>query len=101
MNTSRRLSAIHEARALLESDPVYLDTETTGMHLSAEVIEIGIIDDKEQVLFDSLIRPRCKDRPGSSTGTWHFPRDAGGCTHLGPGLAASRGGAVEPKDRGV
>lgn len=66
MNTSHRLSAIHEARALLESDPVYLDTETTGMHLSAEVIEIGIIDDKAQVLYNSLIRPRGKIDPAAA-----------------------------------
>jgi DNA polymerase-3 subunit epsilon len=65
MDTSNRRNAIREARALLETKPVYLDTETTGMHFSAEVIEIGIIDDQEAVLFDQLIRPRGKIDPAA------------------------------------
>jgi DNA polymerase-3 subunit epsilon len=65
METSYRRNAIQEARVLLETNPVYLDTETTGMHLSAEVIEIGIIDDQEEVLFDQLIRPRGKIDPAA------------------------------------
>lgn len=58
MYTNPRLNAIQEARLLIESNPVYLDTETTGLHLSAEVIEIGIIDDQASVLFDQMIKPR-------------------------------------------
>jgi DNA polymerase-3 subunit epsilon len=65
MDTSNRRNAIQEARALLETHPVYLDTETTGMHLSSEVIEIGIIDDQANVLFDSLVRPRGKIDPAA------------------------------------
>jgi DNA polymerase-3 subunit epsilon len=65
MNTTQRRSAIQEAQALLETNPVYLDTETTGMHLSAEVIEIGVIDDQANVLFDSLIKPRGKIDPAA------------------------------------
>src|SRR4030042_3016017 len=65
MDTNRRQSVIQEARALIESNPVYVDTETTGMHLSAEVIEIGVIDDQENVLFDSLVRPRGKIDPAA------------------------------------
>lgn len=53
-----RRSVIQEAQALLAANPVYLDTETTGMHFNSEVIEIGIIDDQGQVLFDQLVRPR-------------------------------------------
>jgi DNA polymerase-3 subunit epsilon len=66
MDTSRRKNVIYEARALLEDHPLYLDTETTGMHLSAEVIEIGIIDDDANVLFDSLVRPRGKIDPAAA-----------------------------------
>jgi DNA polymerase III subunit epsilon len=65
MNTSSRRSAVQEARLLLETNPVYLDTETTGMHQSAEVIEIGVIDDLENVLFDALIKPRGKIDPAA------------------------------------
>lgn len=66
MDSNRRQIVSQEARALLESHPVYLDTETTGMHLTAEVIEIGIIDDEAQVLFDSLARPRGKIDPAAA-----------------------------------
>ncbi len=65
MDTRSRISAIQEARALLESNPLYLDTETTGMHFNSEVIEIGIIDDQGQVLFDQLVRPRGKMDPAA------------------------------------
>lgn len=66
MNLNRRQLIAHRAQALLESSPVYLDTETTGLHLTAEVIEIGIIDDQENVLFDQLIRPRGKIDPAAT-----------------------------------
>jgi len=58
MDTAARREAIREAQALLQLDPVYLDTETTGTGPQAEVIEIGILDDHEQPLFSSLVRPR-------------------------------------------
>jgi DNA polymerase-3 subunit epsilon len=60
-----RRNAIQQAKTLLEMDPVYLDTETTGMHLNSEVIEIGIIDDRGEVLFDQLVRPRGKMDPAA------------------------------------
>ena len=66
MDTNRRKDVTAKARALLESHPVYLDTETTGMHLTAEVIEIGIIDDDKNVLCDILIRPRGKIDPAAA-----------------------------------
>ena len=65
IDTPYRRSAIQEARTLLENKPVYLDTETTGMHFNSEVIEIGIIDDQGEVLFDQLIRPRGKIDPAA------------------------------------
>jgi DNA polymerase-3 subunit epsilon len=66
MDSTARRNAIQEARSLLQSKPVYLDTETTGLHLNAEVIEIGIIDDEENVLFDALIRPRGRIDPAAA-----------------------------------
>jgi len=65
MDNNRRQIISHEAQAWLASQPVYLDTETTGLHLTAEVIEIGIIDDQQNVLFDQLIRPRGKIDPAA------------------------------------
>jgi len=37
---------------------VYLDTETTGLELTAEVCDIGIVASDGTVLLDSLVRPR-------------------------------------------
>jgi DNA polymerase-3 subunit epsilon len=65
VNTTQRRSAIQEAQTLLETNPVYLDTETTGMHQTAEVIEIGVIDDLANVLFDSRVKPRGKIDPAA------------------------------------
>ena len=65
MNTTYRRDAAQRARLLLEENPVYLDTETTGLHQTAEVIEIGVIDDQENVLFDGLIKPRGKIDPAA------------------------------------
>jgi DNA polymerase-3 subunit epsilon len=65
MDTRYRRNAIQEAQALLELNPLYLDTETTGMHFNSEVIEIGIIDDQGEALFDQLIRPRGKIDPAA------------------------------------
>jgi len=65
MDNNRRQIISHEAQVLLAGQPVFLDTETTGLHLTAEVIEIGIVDDDENVLFDQLIRPRGKLDPAA------------------------------------
>jgi DNA polymerase-3 subunit epsilon len=66
MIANRRHNAIQEARLLLESNPIYLDTETTGLHQSAEVIEIGIINDQGEILFEQRIRPRGKIDPAAA-----------------------------------
>ncbi len=53
----QRQKLIARVRQLLLKRPVYLDTETTGTHRSAEVVEICIVDDAGQVLLDSLVKP--------------------------------------------
>lgn len=45
------------ARGWLKSDPLVLDTETTGLGDDAEVVEISVIDAGGQVLLDTLVRP--------------------------------------------
>jgi DNA polymerase-3 subunit epsilon len=65
MNSTYRQEAIRQARLFVGANPVYLDTETTGLHPSAEIIEIGIIDDQEQTLFEQRIRPRGKIDPAA------------------------------------
>mgnify|MGYP001765592966 CR=1 FL=1 len=58
-----RREAIREAQRLLQAQPVYLDTETTGTGPNAEVIEIGVVDSHGDVLFSSLIKPRGSIEP--------------------------------------
>lgn len=50
--------AANQARELIARAPLYLDTETTGLGSSSEIIEISIIDDDGTVLFESFVRPR-------------------------------------------
>ena len=66
MDINRRKNVIDEARKLLLECPLYLDTETTGLHNTAEVIEIGIIDDEANVLFEALVKPRGKIDPAAA-----------------------------------
>lgn len=41
----------------LASDPLFLDTETTGLDEKAEVIELAVINSRSEVLIDTLIKP--------------------------------------------
>lgn len=58
MNSRIRQSAIEKARHLWATQPVFLDTETTGLGSDAEIVEISIIDHDGTVLLDTLVRPR-------------------------------------------
>ena len=66
-SSSARRRAIETARRVLENRPVYLDTETTGLERTDEIIEISIIDDDEQVLFSSLVKPSQPIPPDSTS----------------------------------
>lgn len=63
---SLKQRAIETAKKVLSARPVYLDTETTGLERSDEIIEISIIDDDGQVLFESLVKPS-QPIPSSAT----------------------------------
>lgn len=67
MDTRDRLIASQKAREWVASNPVYLDTETTGLGTYDEVIEIAVIDDQENTLFASLVKPRGKIDPGAGS----------------------------------
>lgn len=56
MNTSKIL-AIKTARKIIAERPVYLDTETTGLDSSAEIVDIAIIDSDGTELMNTLIHP--------------------------------------------
>lgn len=52
-----RQKVIDELTRLIESRPVYLDTETTGLDRNSEIIEIGIVDSDGSTLYHSYVRP--------------------------------------------
>ncbi len=58
-----RLQAIQQARAELERRPLYLDTETTGLEGTDEIIEICILDHDGTALVDSFVKPRQRIPP--------------------------------------
>ncbi|MCE7980537.1 MAG: 3'-5' exonuclease [Caldilinea sp. CFX5] len=53
-----RKQAVVSARQRLAAQPIFLDTETTGVRSTAEIIEISLIDHTGEILLDSLVRPR-------------------------------------------
>ncbi|HWQ47045.1 MAG TPA: 3'-5' exonuclease [Longilinea sp.] len=52
-----RPRAIQMALQVIDSKPVYIDTETTGIDRSDEIVEISIIDWDGKELFQSFVRP--------------------------------------------
>lgn len=48
---------IQRAQAVLELQPIYLDTETTGTGQTDRIIQIGIVDTHGEPLFQSLVNP--------------------------------------------
>jgi DNA polymerase-3 subunit epsilon len=54
---TQRQNAVLIARQVVEQNPVYLDTETTGLEKTDEIVEISIIDDAGNVLLQSLVKP--------------------------------------------
>lgn len=57
-HASARQDAIARAQQYLAQEPLYLDTETTGVRSNAEIIEISIVDHNGESIFDSFVRPR-------------------------------------------
>jgi len=54
---SVRQRAIEVARKVCAAKPVYVDTETTGLNRTDEIIEISIVDDDGSVLLETLVKP--------------------------------------------
>lgn len=50
-------SAVRMAQTKIAEKPLYIDTETTGLNRTDEVIEISIVDYEGTVLFNSLVKP--------------------------------------------
>lgn len=54
---SLRQRSITTAREILLHNPVYLDTETTGLGPQDEIIEVTVIDHDGTPLIDTLVKP--------------------------------------------
>lgn len=61
-----RQRAIEVARRVCSANPVFVDTETTGLGAGDEIIEISIIDDNGQTLLEALVKPS-QPIPAAST----------------------------------
>lgn len=69
-----RQQVIEYARNKIMENPVYLDTETTGLEFNDEIIEIAIVNSEGKVIFDSFIKPQ-KPIPLSATAINHITNE--------------------------
>jgi DNA polymerase-3 subunit epsilon len=67
-----RQQAIYIAQQRLKQNPVFIDTETTGLDRQAEIVEIAIIDHDGTVLLDELVKPLRLPIPASATAIHHI-----------------------------
>jgi DNA polymerase III subunit epsilon len=58
---------IQRARQILAYDPIFIDTETTGVSTEDVVIEIGVVNLAGETLFESLFKPSIPIPPDSIT----------------------------------
>ncbi len=55
--SSVRQEAIVRARYIWAQNPLYLDTETTGVNGGAQIVEISVLDSDGSTLLEQLVRP--------------------------------------------
>jgi DNA polymerase-3 subunit epsilon len=53
-----RQEAIEEAARIAALEPIFLDTETTGLENWDEIIEIGLVDSSGKVVLETLVKPQ-------------------------------------------
>lgn len=66
-----RQQVVDYAKKKISESPYYLDTETTGLEKTDEIIEIAIVDSQGRVIFESFFRP-----------TIHIPQAAINIHHI-------------------
>lgn len=54
----RERPVVQRIREIWTQQPVFMDTETTGLNNRAEIVEICLIDHDGSILLESLVRPR-------------------------------------------
>src|SRR3954453_17365311 len=60
-------SSVAWARSLLKSGGFcVLDSETTGLTPPVEFVEIAIVDESADTLFEGTVRPVCRIEPGAT-----------------------------------
>lgn len=57
-NETPRAKAIRMAQEILSTEPVYVDTETTGLGRDAEIVELAVVDNSGKLVMDQLFRPQ-------------------------------------------
>lgn len=55
--STHQSQVVELARQKIEQKPVYIDTETTGLNRSDEIIEISIVNFEGNVLLSKLVKP--------------------------------------------
>ncbi len=63
---SKKMEVSKYIHDILGTNPVILDTETTGLGYDAKIVEISVIDSDGSVLLDSLVNP-CHPIPAEAT----------------------------------
>ena len=97
MNTSARNEAIRSAKEMLDRQPIYLDTETTGLGANDSIVEIAVIDHDGSVLIDTLVKPAGTITPGAMAVhriTNEMVREAPGWADVWPEVEAALTGRV-------
>jgi len=61
-----RAKAIERAQMFIGLDPLFLDTETTGLTDTDQICEIAVLDLAGEVLINSLVKPTKPIPPGAS-----------------------------------
>lgn len=58
-------TVLQRARQIVAYDPIFMDTETTGLSSEDVVIEIGVVNLAGEVLFESFVKPPIPIPPDS------------------------------------
>jgi DNA polymerase III subunit epsilon len=61
-----RRAAIAQAQIELNKQPIYLDTETTGLKERDQIVEICLLEHDGSIAFQSLVRPTVKIPPDAT-----------------------------------
>jgi DNA polymerase III epsilon subunit family exonuclease len=65
---------IQSAQKILAHDPIFIDTETTGISANDVIIEVGVVDQNGETLFESFVKPPIPIPP-DSTRVHHITKD--------------------------